>query len=728
VSTFVRNPRSLVTGPAQTRYPCGANPGALARAIRKEVAMTGGHRIERGQGTSRGAVPVPSTAAATTSSQSGSLSRTTSRQAPEGLASRSARDGASSSHALPPRNSPPGLASHVAQSRGQENVGGTSIVAPRPVRAPGVMRLHTMDFDRLSAQLKLSELQEQLQPDVEQRRPLLFAGHDEAMYAVRARLAAVAAGAAESLVDTALLRRALATGSGACGDMLPLAFKCAPLANVTIIARGRTSEETRQKAETELAGYNDKLQECVRRAADFHDIADAVVDRKGQFAPFKTTIDGEMRQIARRLAYTESVGAAIIAAIAAMRVGHARLWLAGLPPEVDRELSAVKEGYEALDALRKRLADAAPLTSRSDPRALSGPKELRAALKTISDAKEAFAQAAAEHLDQAAWPLALDIATAIGHSSACYERAIDVLHPLPTAPASAPERAGRSRRGRHRPAARSDAQEAAPGPSAERASNPRTSALQKSNRLLRGSRLSAEMLQSTGAELLALGRAAGKDVSTLEAVRDGREPTSIASQERTLLRNWFGDVDKLAQARAEIAALLDAQRGDQGLTERLAELEGQIAGLRVAERRIDATETDSLKQHEEPKSKHLERLLRLGEIASISKPIQLPSEGDLGGRGTLFELKILPKPLSDGRPARPLYVHVHLRELASEDEFRAVAFKDFAAVHVKTDWQKNKGPRWEQLQHAMGNTEARVHRGSLDEQVWDALRKVGGSD
>jgi len=191
-----------------------------------------------------------------------------------------------------------------------------------------------------------------------------------------------------------------------------------------------------------------------------------------------------------------------------------------------------------------------------------------------------------------------------------------------------------------------------------------------------------------------------------------------------MLANWFGEVEKLTQARAEIATLLDTKRGDRDLTERLAELESQIQGLRVAERRIDDAELDALKQHDEPRGKHLERLLALGQIAGVGKPKRLASDGDADGRGTLFELEIRPRPLSHGRPARPLFVHVHLHEPASDDEFPNVPFDRFAAIHVKTDWQKNKGPRWEQLQRAMGNTEAHVHRGKLDEPVWAALRTM----
>jgi hypothetical protein len=676
---------------------------------------------------------VPNTAAATTSSQSGSLSRTTSMQAPPGLAARPVADGASTSGSSPPRSSPPRPAPPLAQSSGAEDDAGTRIFAPRPIRARDLMPLEAMGFLQLSTHFAELDVRVLAEADVGKKLSILFESHDRVMSALEARLAAVAGGAAESLNDTALLRRALMSGTAASAAMQQQVAKFATFANVTI-DHPTSSEETRKSVAERLAGMNDKLLEYVRRAASFQNLADSVAGKKDQFATFKTTIDREMRALAKPLAYKESVDAALVCACASVRVGLARLSLEGLPPEVDQALSVVRDGYLALFALRVRLREAFPLAGPSDPRALSEPKELRATLKAISDAKDAFAQAAADHVEHAAWPLALDIATAIGFSSACYEKAVDVLHPQPTAPASAPERAGRSRRGRHRPAARAVAQEAVPGPSAEpasnprAASNPRSAALQKSNRLLRGSRLSAEMLQSTGAELLALGRAANKDVSTLEAARAGREPTSIASQERTLLHNWFGDVDKLAHARAETATLLDAHSGDPDLTLRLAELEGQIAGLRMAERRIDAKEMDSLKQHEEPRSQHLDRLLGLGQIASVGTPIRLPSEGDQGDRGTLFELKIRPRPLSDGRPALPLYVHVHLQEPASDAEFRELSFDRFAAVHVKTDWQKNKGARWEQLQHAMGNTEARVHRGQLDQQVWEALRKVAGGD
>ena len=722
---FRSHSRSLITGPVQTRSPCGAHPGAPATTIRDGIAMTGGHGVGRGHGTSRSSVPVPDTAAATTSSQSSSVSRTASMQAPPGLAARPGADGASTSRSLPPRNSPPRPASPLAPSSGTEDDAGPRIFAPRPIRARDLMPLDAMGFLQLSTHFAELEVQVLAEADLGKKLSLLFESQDRVMSALEARLAAVAGGAAESLNDTALLRRALMSGTGASAAMQAQVAKFAAFANVTI-DHPTSSEQTRKDVAERLAGMNDKLLEYVRRAASFHDLADSVAGKKDRFATFKTTIDREMRALAKPLAYKESVDGALLCACASVRVGLARMSLEGLPPEVDHALSVVREGYIALLELRARLQDAFPLAGPSDPRALSEPKELRATLKTISDAKDAFARAAAEHVAHATWPMALDIATAIGISSACYEKAVDVLHPQPSAPASAPERAGRSRRNRNRPAARPVAQEPVPGTSAERASNPRAASLQKSSRLLRGSRLSAEMLQSTGAELLALGRAANKDVSTLEAARAGREPTSIASQERTLLHNWFGDVDKLAQARAEIASLLDAHGADRDLSQRLVEIEGQIAGLRAAERRIDDTEMDSLKQHEEPKSKHLDRLLGLGQIAGVGAPTRLPSEGDQGDRGTLFELMIRPRPLSDGRRALPLYVHVHLQEPASDDEFRALSFDRFAAVHVKTDWQKNKGARWEQLQHAMGNTEARVHRGQLDEQVWNALRDAAG--
>jgi len=588
------------------------------------------------------------------------------------------------------------------------------------------MPLETMGFLQLSTHFAELDIQVLANADVGKKLSLLLGSHDRAMSAVQARLAAIAQGAAESACDTSLLDRALVTATDVCSAMQQQLAKFANFANVTML-HPTTSEETRKNVAARLAGMNDKLLEFVRRAADFQDLADAVAGRKEQFAPFKTTINRKMRELAKPLAHKESVDAAMLCACASVRVGLARLSLDGLPPALDQALGVVRDGYLALFALRVRMRDAFPVAGPSDPRALSEPKELRATLKTISDAKDAFAHAAAEHVAHAAWPLALDIATVIGVSGACYEKAVNALYPQPVA-APPPERAGRTRRSRHRPAARPVAQESVPQPSAESASNPRAAALQKSKRLLRAPRLSAEMLQSTGADLLALGRAANKDVSTLEAARAGREPTSIASQERTMLRNWFGDVDKLAQVRSEIAALVDAQGADPNLTQRLVELDGQITGLRLAERHIDAKEVDSLKQHEEPRNQHLDRLLGLGQIANVSAPTLLASEGDEGGRGTLFELKIRPKPLSDGRQARPLYVHVHLQEPASDTEFRALPFERFAAVHVKTDWQKNKGPRWEQLQHAMGNTEARVHRGPLDAQVWNALRKVGGAD
>lgn len=69
----------------------------------------------------------------------------------------------------------------------------------------------------------------------------------------------------------------------------------------------------------------------------------------------------------------------------------------------------------------------------------------------------------------------------------------------------------------------------------------------------------------------------------------------------------------------------------------------------------------------------------------------------------------------------PWVVHIHTREPVTADMLCTMPSGDFAAVHLKTDWEKNLGPRWEAVMRALGYPEAKVHRGPIGMELLGQL-------
>ncbi|KAF7964105.1 hypothetical protein AWV80_02200 [Cupriavidus sp. UYMU48A] len=137
---------------------------------------------------------------------------------------------------------------------------------------------------------------------------------------------------------------------------------------------------------------------------------------------------------------------------------------------------------------------------------------------------------------------------------------------------------------------------------------------------------------------------------------------------------------------------------------------------------VDQQEADLIKQHRYPKARHLNRLFDLDGIALVGVPKRLPSNSDRGNQGTVFELRVQPHPVSDGDNAAPLFVHVHTRQPVTAEGCLALDIKDFNAIHVKSESQKNLGKRWERFQQSLGRMET-VHRGPVDEKLWRRLKE-----
>ncbi|MBW8833219.1 MAG: hypothetical protein JF606_28335 [Burkholderiales bacterium] len=138
--------------------------------------------------------------------------------------------------------------------------------------------------------------------------------------------------------------------------------------------------------------------------------------------------------------------------------------------------------------------------------------------------------------------------------------------------------------------------------------------------------------------------------------------------------------------------------------------------------KVTAREIEDIKQYQFPKEKHLERLLDLGEIARVSRPMMLPSSGDDGGpKGRLFEMMITPKPLADGSSAPALYLHLHTDMPVTAQDVSGIPLKNFAAVHVKSAEQRRLGAKWVAMREKLGYDDT-VHRGPIGSSLLSRLR------
>lgn len=245
--------------------------------------------------------------------------------------------------------------------------------------------------------------------------------------------------------------------------------------------------------------------------------------------------------------------------------------------------------------------------------------------------------------------------------------------------------------------------------------------LERAERALAALPLTPAQAQQSGGDPVRIAAALGKDTKAVEQMRrDGHDPLNIAHATRFAMQTWFGTVGALRSVRDELCA---GSAPDDARMQRLSgQLGERIEALERIHRRLDADEADALKRHRLPKARHVERLLQLGEIEQVGALQPLRSSNAPPGLGTLFEMAIVPMPLSDGSTSAPLYLHLHTHDAVSTDECRKLPFEQFAAVHVKTAAQKDVGAKWEQVQRALGRLKAKVHRGKVDAQLLQSLR------
>ena len=267
----------------------------------------------------------------------------------------------------------------------------------------------------------------------------------------------------------------------------------------------------------------------------------------------------------------------------------------------------------------------------------------------------------------------------------------------------------------------------APGaPAVSAAANQRSTVLSRAHEMLEQRRLTLELADRFNGDPVAIAHATGSLAAAGAAEEPaGDNPIDAANAARKSARRWFGRKEPLNALHEQLQAQLEAHPGDGKLQEAISQVEGRLQAMSLVSERIHRDEADALKSHEAPVAAHLQRLLRMGEIAGVSEPRKLDSFGDEGDRGTLFEMEIRPRPLAHGEEASPLYLHVHTAARVSAEECMAVPFEEFTAVHVKTQAQRGLGRRWEELQRALGHADAKVHRGEVDEHLLKKLLDAG---
>lgn len=272
---------------------------------------------------------------------------------------------------------------------------------------------------------------------------------------------------------------------------------------------------------------------------------------------------------------------------------------------------------------------------------------------------------------------------------------------------------------------------AAPAP-VPRPPDSRTPAQREADDLLRRCQVDAATVSQFRGDVVAIADAFGKDASDLERLMNDRERSAAvaATFMRTSVEDWFGKRERLEKA----------QRGLSAEDPRIGLLTDRLRALDMIGRYVDVWEADASKRALVPKAKHLERLLEMNEVEQVDAPVRLRSGRDKRNRDRVFEIRIQPKPLSgrdqdkdkdedkagDRDRARPMFVHLHTSRRIGADALHTLDYRDFDAVHLKLDAQKNLGRNWEEVMRALGYPDMKVERSKVGSELLSRLFALAG--
>ncbi|MDA8445715.1 hypothetical protein [Paracidovorax valerianellae] len=319
--------------------------------------------------------------------------------------------------------------------------------------------------------------------------------------------------------------------------------------------------------------------------------------------------------------------------------------------------------------------------------------------------------------------------TTEGQSTTAREASVESEEPAAAAQeAAASEQAAQAQSSRpgRRSRRNAKATHSAPGSSAAAASKPGLSVQQQVHIELAQARVSQFRKPPptpSGArfDFFALAASMKQDTKDIRAALDaGTDPVNAGQMMRRALAQWFGQPGIWAQRSQQLEGLtgVDLDPKTVELKKEVAQRAEQVQALHD---QVSTFEIDLVKQYTLPKANHVSMLLNSGEAMPDGTVRKLPSSGDPDGdHGTLFEVRLAVKPLSNGQPAAPLYVHFHTQSVVGTDAIASISPDQLAAVHVKTADQRALGPKWEALNAALLGP---VHRGALTDQVLMDLQK-----
>ncbi|WP_249260584.1 type III secretion system effector XopP, partial [Xanthomonas graminis] len=249
------------------------------------------------------------------------------------------------------------------------------------------------------------------------------------------------------------------------------------------------------------------------------------------------------------------------------------------------------------------------------------------------------------------------------------------------------------------------------------ANDGRSAAQKQADEVLRGTPLEPSLVAELGGDFIKIAKRLGKDTTNVERlIGDSRHDAATAFDfARTSMQGWFGSREALLQLKSKLPKQ----------DERIAKLDKRLRLLQTIEHDFDRREADALKTDPQPRAPHLQRLLAMKGLARIATPNRLPSVGDRDNLGRLFEVRIDHTPQSNGKLPASWFVHLHTEKSVTPAALRSLPYRDFTAVHLKMAKEVNLGSRWEEVMHALGHTDAKVHRATIGSKLLGQLWAAG---
>jgi hypothetical protein len=190
------------------------------------------------------------------------------------------------------------------------------------------------------------------------------------------------------------------------------------------------------------------------------------------------------------------------------------------------------------------------------------------------------------------------------------------------------------------------------------------------------------------------------------------------------LQHQAGQMNKVAGRLVRLqsaSTITDEQQGQlTSLADRLRE---QATHLVFKAKELTSPETrwSLIKAYARPQARQLAELLEAGQISRVHKPTRLPGTPP----NRLFEAKIQTEPDADGTTHPTIWLHLHARKSMSLTAVRKGDAQHFEAVHLKSDIEKNRGPKWIEAERAKGRYDAEVHRSPVGAELLQGLKQFG---